>query len=357
MLKIFDLKSLPIEIIDEKHIYKNAKKEHYEFTFDFYDSKQFKKLVDCYEAENDKKLKKLQETNPDATKEDVADWVHTEDFVIGNVSLFERVKDEDLEKAKQDNDDELTVLKMDILELEDKDSDYEQYDSYFKVNAPANTSTYGYVRVGKYEYIRIEEGEAAAILVKGGKAKRLLKRGGKFIVLTILLSCLIGGGLKMYNDGVTDWDSLVRWVNIKMHGVEKEDNSDKVIGEGENWDGTLIQNEEQSVSPDYIQVAGYSNLFCSEAQPNIRLINPGTLLQTYQEYVISLDGEEIYRTELIQPKQEIIWNAYETLTDLNLEKGTTYWFTFKINNFAINEDGSVGGLLNGANEKVDLTLK
>jgi len=344
MVKVFELKSLPIEIVDEEHVYKNDKKEQYEFTFDFYDSKQFKKLIEYYEDENQKKLEKLQITNPDATEEDIVDWVHTEDFVIGNVSLSERV---DIEEC-----DDLVVLKMDILPV---DNEKEQYDSYFKVNKPADTATYGYVRVGKYEYIRIEEGEAAAILVKKGGLKRGLKRVGKFILYTILATALIGGGLKLWDDGF--FQNPARWVYVKLHGVEQEDNSDKIVGEGDKWDGTLIQNEENSVSPDYIQVAGYANLFCSESQPTIRLINPGTLLPTYQEYIIYLDSEEIYHTELINPKQEIAWDAYKTITDLGLEKGSTYWLTFEIKNYEVKEDGGVGGLLNGANEQVDLTIK
>lgn len=355
MLKIFDLKSLPIEIVDEKHVKENGKEKHYEYTFEFYNSKEFNNLLKYYDEQNQKKLEKLQKVNPEATKEDVPDWIHTENFVIGNCNLKDRLNnDYVLNWEKEHEDDEnLTVLKMDILELEDKEDDYEQFDSYFRVTAPSEVNTYGYVRVGKYEYIRIEEGSEAIVLVKDGKFGRFFKRFGRFIGLTIILSVLIGGAVYFQKEGY----SIQGIVNRIINGQQQEDNSDKTVVDGQKWDGELEKGEDsQDTAMEYIDVAGYMNLYCSEANPNIRLINMGTALQCYEEFVISLDGVEIYRTGLIRPREEVTWNAYETLTGLNLEKGT-YWLNFHINNFEINEDSSVGGALNGVDMKVDITLR
>lgn len=355
-LKIFELKSLPIEIINEQHVYKNDKKKGYEYTFDFYDSKQFKKLIDWYEAENKKKLEKLQEINPDATREDVPDWIYTENFIVANVALSERVDNEDVENWEEehkDDDKDLIVLKMDILELED--IDYEQKDSYFKVTEARETGTYGYVRVGKYEYIRVEEGEAAAIIVKGGKLGRWVKRLGKFILLTLGLSLIIAGVKTFYDEGY----SIRAIYNRILNGIEDNDiPTDKTIGNGNDWNGELeVGENSNNTEMEYIDIAGYMNLYCNETNPDIRLINMGTALQCYEEFVISLDGQEVYRTDLIRPGQEVDWNCYKTMTDLNLEMGQTYWFNFHINNYEIREDGSVGGALNGVDMEVDITLK
>lgn len=353
-LEIFKLKSLPIEIVEEQHIYKNDKKKEYEYTFDFYDSKQFKKLIDWYESENEKKLKKLQEINPDATREDVPDWIYTENFVVANVALSERVDNEEVENWEaehEDDDEDLIVLKMDILELED--IDYEQKDSYFKVTEARETGTYGYVRVGKYEYIRVEEGEAAAIIVKGGKFGRWAKRLIKFILLTLGLSLFIAW---FNNEGY----SLRAIFNRIIYGIEDErvPGDDLTIGNGDLWNGGLETGENSTnTEMEYIDIAGYMNLYCNEANPSIRLINMGTALQCYEEFIITLDGEEVYRTDLIRPEQEVPWNCYETMTNLGLERGQTYWFNFHINNYEIKEDGSFGGALNGVDMEVDITLK
>lgn len=311
MMNVLELKSLPVEIVDELHL-----TEKDEYSFEWYDKKQFKKLLSYYDEKG----------------------IETEGFVIGNVSLNDKV---DLDELTDDEKDEITILHL-------------GEEVYLRVTEPDDSvDTYGYVRVGKQEYIRIEEGGAAAIIIKGGKFGKWFKRFGKFIILTLLLSSLVA----WFNYQGYSVEGIV---NRILHGGKQiEDNSGKGIDDEQQiWDGTLQTGGENSTNTglSYIDVAGYANLYVSEENPNIKLINLGTSMECYLVYKITLDGEVIYETDLIKPQQEINWNAYETLKGLGLENAT-YWLGFDLSHYVIQEDGTAGESLNGVTQKVDITLK
>jgi len=333
MLKILDVKSLMTELVNDIHTYENKREKSYEFEFDYYDDKQFKKL------------KKLIEDRNKGKEEDKQEHLK----IIGNIDLRKPVKLEDYIKYANDDDKEVTLLKVNILDIE---ADYEQHDTYFEVSSPADTASYGYVRVGKYDYIRIEDG-MAAVVVTNGRLRIWLKRIIRFILLSLILTLLLFGVKKTMN--VISTYSIEKIIDKYIRGIDKpEDNKDKTLENTTDDFSGLETRKEQAVELEYIDVAGYANLLVYEDHQEIDLINlPENTV--FQQYTIFLDDEKIFETKLIQPGKVVKWNAYETLPS------GKHNVVFHISTYDYIEDEngniSVGGACNGAFQPVEIECR
>lgn len=328
MLRILEIKSLMTELVSDIHNYQNDKKEGYEFEFDYYDVKQFKKLNRLIEERNEGREEEQQE--------------HLN--IIGNITLKKSVDLEDYKKYEDDEEEDRTLVKMDILDV---DADYEQFDTYFEVTAPVETSTYGYIRVGNYDYIRIEEG-MAAVVVTSGKFSRWIGRIVKFIIISLILSLLLFGLGRRF---------LQTYDLHKIIEKYTEENEDNIVGKiAENLipeTGLEVRQEEQ-VEMEYIEIAGYMDLLVYEGHQEINLINlEGNTV--YQTYTIYEGDKKIYETDLIPPGKAVKWNAYESL-DAGMHEVI---FDIATYDYVVDEEGnvSVGGACNGAKDTVSIECR
>lgn len=328
MLKILEVKSLMTELVSDIHSYQNDKKEGYEFEFDYYDNKQFKKLKKIIEDRNKDKEEAQQE--------------HLN--IIGNISLKKAVDLEDYKKYEDDEEEDRILVKMDILDV---DAEYEQYDTYFEVTAPAETSTYGYIRVGKYDYIRIEEG-MAAVVVTTGKSRRWISRLGKFVILSIILSLILFGVGRKF---IQTYD--VHRIIEKYTG-DNEDNIIKKIAEQLIPETGLEVRQEQEAEMEYIEIAGYMDLLVYEGHQEINLINLERNT-VYQAYTIYEGDNKLFETDLIPPGKAVKWNAYESL-DAGVHEVI---FDISTYDYIEDEEGnaSVGGACNGARNTVEIECR
>lgn len=329
MLRILEVKSLMTELVSDIHNYQNAKKEGYEFEFDYYDSKQFKKLSKLVEDRNEGKEEDQQE--------------HLN--IIGNISLKKAVNLEDYKKYEDDEEEDRTLVKMDILDV---DAEYEQLNTYFEVTAPVEASTYGYIRVGKFDYIRIEEG-MAAVVVTTGKFRRWTSRLIKFIVLSLLLSLILFVAGRKF---IQTYD--VNRIIEKYTGGDNEDNIIKRIADQLIPGTDLEVRQEQEVEMEYIEIAGYMDLLVYEGHQEINLINlEGNTV--YQAYTIYEGDNKLFETDLIPPGKAVKWNAYEDL-DTGMHEVI---FDISTYDYIVDEEGnaSVGGACNGAKNKVEIECR
>lgn len=332
MIKILNIKSLMTEVVSDIHTYENTKRKNYEYEFDYYDAKQFKQLVKAIEKKNEGKEEDKQE--------------HI--IVVGNINLKKPVKLEDYDEIKDDEEKEVTLLKVNILDAENPD--YEQFDTYFEVYPPDDkTECFGYVRVGKFEYIRIEDGMAAVIVTKG-RFGRWFKRGIKFIILSLILTAIFFGLKGGFNE-LRSYD-INKLIDKYIHGVDfSEQRTDHEVDSNLDDFTGLEQRKEQEVEMEYIEIAGYANLLVYDKWQTIDLINmEGNTV--FQRYLIYLDDELIFETGLIPPGKVVQWNAYESLP---LGKHTVI-FNIETYDYVVAEDGSVspGGTCNGATQTVEI---
>ena len=334
MLNILNIKSLMTELVSDIHTYENVKREHYEYEFDYYDEKQFKQLNKLIEKKNEGKEEEKQE--------------HI--TIIGNISLNKPVKLEDYDEIKDDEEKEVTLLKVNILDMENPE--YEQFDTYFEVNPPDDqTECFGYVRVGKLEYIRIEEGMAAIIVTKG-KFGKWLKRGIKFVILSFIITAIFFGAKRGYQDFTQTYD-IQKIIDKYIKGIDitEKDNSSEKIDTDLSEFTDLERRQEQQVEMEYIEVAGYANLLVTDEFQTIDLINMKNNT-VFQKYSIYLNDEMVFETGLIPPGKVVEWNAYETLP----AGKHTVFFNISTYDYVVDEDGNAtpGGACNGASQKVEI---
>ncbi len=77
------------------------------------------------------------------------------------------------------------------------------------------------------------------------------------------------------------------------------------IEEGTDWDGKMPQNGENSkAETGSIEIPGYANLFISEQEPDIQLINPSNN-DVYFVYKITNGDDVVYETKAIEPGKTV----------------------------------------------------
>lgn len=337
MLKILSVKSLMTELVSDIHTYENVKTKGYEHEFDYYDEKQFKQLNKLIEKKNEGKEEEKQE--------------HI--TIVGNINLKKPVKLEDYDEFKDDEEKEVTLLKVNILDFENPE--YEQFDTYFEVYPPDDkTECFGYLRVGKFEYIRIEDGMAAVIVTKG-KLGRWTKRGIKFVVLSFIVTAIFFGAKRGYEDLSKTYD-IQKIIDKYIHGKDfsEKDNSGEQIDSNLGDFTDLEVRQEQQVEMEYIEVAGYANLLVYDEYQTIDLINMKNNT-VFQKYTILLDDEIVFETGLIPPGKVVDWNAYETLP----AGKHTVIFNISTYDYVVDENGNAtpGGACNGASQKVEIECR
>ena len=134
--------------------------------------------------------------------------------------------------------------------------------------------------------------------------------------------------------------------------IPKEDTPEKPdnpfeVEEGDDWDGNMPQNGETTqTDQESITIPGYANLFVSEDQPNIYLINPDEN-SVYLKYTIKEGDEVVYETKAIENGKQVAVNMNELLS-----KGE-HNLTFIISSYDIKTKAPC----NGATQSVTLTVK
>lgn len=335
MLKIVEVKSLMTELVNDIHTYENDKNKGYEFEFDYYDSKQFKEL--------EKKIEKRNEGKDESKQEHLN--------IIGNINLKKPVKIEDYEDYKDDEEKEITLLKVKILDV---DADYEQFYTYFEVTPPDETETYGYVRVGKFDYIRIEDGMAAAV-VTTGRFGRTGKRLVKFVAYSFIITAILFGAYKGLNY-VNDTYDIGRIVDKYIRGIDVtgNDTTDETISGNQDEFTGLEQRQEKQAEIEYIEVAGYANLLVYDEHQEIDLINlPNNTV--FQKYTVYFNGDKVFETGLIEPGKVVKWNAYECLPNGQHK----VIFDIETYDYIVDENGNVsaGGACNGATQDIEIECR
>lgn len=122
-----------------------------------------------------------------------------------------------------------------------------------------------------------------------------------FVLLGIAAVCLIGGAILLVNGRQGE-------VSDEIAPVELD------IADGQNWDGTLPQNGEQSeANSESIEIPGYAEMHLSADNKEIQLINPeGNTV--YFVYTITDDTDNvIYESQAIEPNKMISVNLYDLL--------------------------------------------
>lgn len=284
--------------------------KQYEFTFDFYDEKQFKELL----------------------KNDKDDNI----TVVGSVNV-----EKDRVDMEQIDDEDIVLLKTNILSFDGSGEpyDYEQFDSYFKVcEADEDVKVFGYVRVGKYEYVRIEDTGLLAILVPLIVGTSKPRKG--YVKWFVLIGCLIlslGAGL---------W-----YINRDSGGVDVpyENNSHLGVEGGKDWDGSVQQDFKGENGMDYFETVGAISQTINVENRTVQIVNTGRYGKYLCSVTISLCGEvidgvetlydeavEVHKTKPILPAKAVDWDLYDDLGS-RLENGT-YMFRFLYTIYEIETD-------------------
>lgn len=305
-----------LDLYGEYYKCENRDIEQYEFTFDFYDDKQYRELVE------------------EKKKDDISITV------IGNVNIEQsRLDGEKLSEFMMDSDDETLVLKTNILSFDKfgEPYDYEQLDSHFEIHeSDDSVKTFGYVRVGKYEYVRVEDTGLLAILVPLVITKKPRKNYVKWISL---IGCLaLSLGLWCINRDVDD-------------NVQKENNSHLGIEDsGKDWGGNIQQDFKGENGMDYFETVGAISQTINSENRTVQIVNTGRYGKYLCSVTISLCGEVIdgmetlydeavtvHETKPILPAKAVDWDLYDDLSS-KLENGI-YMFRFLYRIYDIETDG------------------
>ena len=99
-------------------------------------------------------------------------------------------------------------------------------------------------------------------------------------------------------------------IDINPDGVP----TDLQIANGQEWDGNLPQNGEQTTaSAESIEIPGYAEMHLSAENKEIQLINPKDNT-VYFVYTIKDDDDNvIYESQAIEPNKMISVNLYDLL--------------------------------------------
>lgn len=307
-----------LDLYGEYYKCENRDIELYEFTFDFYDEKQYRELVE------EKKKVGVRIT------------------VVGNVNIERnRIGDEKLSEFMMDSDNETLILKTNILSFDKSGEpyEYEQLDSFFEVcESDESVKTFGYVRVGKYDYIRIEDTGLLAILVPLVIIKKPCRSYVKWISLIICLALSLGLSIWYIN---RDVDSNVQKENNSHLGIEDS---------GKDWDGNIQQDFKGENGMDYFETVGAISQTINSENRTVQIVNTGRYGKYLCSVTISLCGEVIdgvetlydeavtvHETKPILPAKAIDWDLYGDLSS-ELENGV-YMFRFLYRIYDIETDG------------------
>ncbi len=121
------------------------------------------------------------------------------------------------------------------------------------------------------------------------------------ILIGIAVICLIGAGIAFATGSKGE-------VSPEIAPVELD------IANGEDWNGVLPQNGEQSeANTESIEIPGYAEMHLDETKKEIQLINPeGNTV--YFVYTIKDEADNvIYESQAIEPNKMISVNLYDLL--------------------------------------------
>ena len=123
-----------------------------------------------------------------------------------------------------------------------------------------------------------------------------------FILIGITIVCLLGTCRAFLSNG-----------NQGSHKIDMV-SVDLDIANGQQWDGNLPQNGEQSTAgSESIEIPGYAEMHLNSGNKEIQLINPKDNT-VYFVYTIKDDsGSLIYESQAIEPNKMISVNLYDLL--------------------------------------------
>lgn len=290
----------------------NRDLKQHEFTFDFYNEKQFKDL-----------------NNDNIT-------------VIGNVNV-----EKDRIDFNENNDisAEITFLRTNILSFNASGElyDYKQFNSYFEIKEPDDSvKVLGYVRVGKYEYVRIEDTGLLAILIP--LVVGTIKPQKWYMKWLVLIGCLVlglGVGIWYINSG-------------KENDVPLVNNSHLGIEGGKDWDGRIQQDFKGENGMDYFETVGAISQTINAENRTVQIVNTGRYGKYLCSVTVSLCGEvingeenlydeavDVYETKPILPGKAVEWDLYGDLSS-ELENGVyMFRFLYSIYDIETGENGTV----------------
>lgn len=152
-------------------------------------------------------------------------------------------------------------------------------------NDTSSSSVIGYVLVFDNTYIAIKKGSILPI-----------------ILISVAVVCIIGAILM--------FTQPQKQIDINPDGVP----TDLQIANGQEWDGNLPQNGEQTTaSAESIEIPGYAEMHLSAENKEIQLINPKDNT-VYFVYTIKDDDDNvIYESQAIEPNKMISVNLYDLL--------------------------------------------
>lgn len=158
---------------------------------------------------------------------------------------------------------------------------YQEHASLVDVYKRENGRFLGYIHVGNKQFVELYR-----------------RRIFPVIILLFFLAC---GGLFVAS-------------SLAIPFLRQEEPELRHIEEGEIWDGEYPVNGDMSkANSEEIEIPGYSELYVSDEEPKLTLINPiGN--SVYFEYVLTDQaGNELYATDLISPGEVVKWNAKSNL--------------------------------------------
>lgn len=159
-----------------------------------------------------------------------------------------------------------------------------------------------------------------------------------FLLIAIAIICILGGCFMFFKPKIQEL------ININPNQIP----TDLQIANGQEWDGNLPQNGEQTeANSESIEIPGYAEMHLSEENQEIQLINPKDNT-VYFVYTLKDDKDNvIYESQAIEPNKMISVNLYELL-----EAGE-YKLFFAISTYDIETKAPC----NGATQEVAVFVK
>lgn len=123
-----------------------------------------------------------------------------------------------------------------------------------------------------------------------------------FALIGVAAICLIGAGIMFVMSGKTGE------VSPEIAPAELD------IANGQDWDGNLPQNGEQSVAnSESIEIPGYAEMHLDGEHKEISLINPENNTVYFVYTIKDEAGTVIYESQAIEPNKMISVNLYDLL--------------------------------------------
>lgn len=234
---------------------------------------------------------------------------------------FDYLKEKDFKKLKEKNKD-ITVLgsiklketnnsKVDTIVVESNDCTF----NFELLKEKEPNGIIGYVLVFDNTYVAISKDSIVIPLIF------------LLVIIGVIISFLV-----FYN---------------KPNNNNSDPSTNLDFENGSEWNGEMPQNGEQSkANSESIEIPGYADLYVSEENPEIQLINPkGNTV--YFVYTISEGDKVIYETKAIEPNKMVSVNLKELLS-----KGE-HNLSFAIATYDVKNQTAC----NGATQDVTVTVK